>query len=382
MRLFSFLNKKKPVEKKVEEKKNFTIEDIEFSLNNKKEEGKLKEKDITKKIESLINEFSSELTAKNEKLKKVDLAKKEENQNVKDLVLENVKTYSTFVDELITTVKEIKEENLQKLINEINKKFINFERTSKFSFSRANFLVGREIVATKESVKSFFDQLNEILNENKTFLENLTKIHSLEKKILELKKEQEAYEAIKIEVRAITIKKLELERKKEVLTNQFLEMKESEEYAEKNIQKEKAFQEKKNIDRDIFKIKSSINWKKLVELFHSSKKKMDILKSYEQDFNKILFHDEEFIIILKEANIETEGIISELEDIKKKKKEIEEIISQKDELVSLQFIIDSNESELKDILIKEEKISKKLYESEEKISKVKEIINEESQFLF
>ena len=382
MGLFNFLKKKKDIKPIVEEKKILTIEEIEISLTKKKQEGKLKEKDIAKKINSLLTEVSSELEEKNERLKKVDLNKKEENQNIKDLVLENMKIYSSFTDELINSIKEIKEENLQQLINEINKKFINFERNSKFSFNRANFLVGRELVATKDSIKLFFSKLNEIINDDKQFLESLVKINLIEKKINEIKKEQEIYEEIKVEMRKISSKKLELENRQEILQNQILEIQQSEEYLEKNKRKENAQKDKREIEKELFRIKTSINWKKLAELFHVSKKKMETLKDYEQDFSKILTNEEDLIEILKEASFDTEEISFKLNNIRQKKKEIEESLAQKDDLDGLKFNLNSNELEIKEILIKEEKISKKVEEIEAKILKIKEIINEESKVLF
>lgn len=376
MGIFDFLKKKKDNENTKEELKIFTIEEIENFLKKREENAKSKEKELISKIHSLLNHLSLELKEKNEKLKKVDLSKKEENQNIKDLVLENVKIYSNFIEELISSIENIKEENLPVLIGEINKKFLNFERTSKFSFGRANFLVGKEITTTKESIKEFFKNLNEIINEEKIFLEGLNKVNLLEKQISELKKEEENSEKIKKEIKDINIKRLELERQQEILKKQIVETEKSEEYLFKQLKKEKIVDDKKELEKRLLKLKTSVNWKKLNEIFHSVKKKMDTIKSYEEDFTRILLHEEEFITILKETNLETELFLMELNQIRIKKREIEEILAQKDELEGARFTFSANEKEIKLLEEKEGRISKKFYEIEEKIVKFKEKINE------
>jgi|GEM_PF-6725094 len=381
MGFFDFLKKKKDIPVKEQEEKIFTIEEIELSLNNKKQEAKSKENSLVNKVNSLSNHLISELKEKNEKLKKVDLAKKEENQNVKDLVLENVKVYSNFIDELVLSLEAIKEENLQTLINEINKKMINFERNSKFSYGRANFLVGKEITTTRESIKEFFNDLNKMMSEEKEFLGELSKTNLIEKQIKELNKEQENCDKIKKEIKEINVKKLELERQQEILKENIVETEKSSDYLEKEQKKEKAKQDKKELEKELLKIKTSIDWKKLNELFHSVKKKMELIKSYEQDFSKILLNEEELISVLKEANVETEEISNKINQIKTKKKGIEDLLAQKDDLEGARFNFNSNETEIKSLIEKEERISKKFYELEENIVKIKEKINAEYKSL-
>ena len=370
--------KKDSEEQKLETSQEIEFEKLEEWIADKKRESKINETKIIKQIEASISQLIPELARENDQIKRIDLKNRKEEQRIKNIVLENLSNYSSYIGKLISDLEQMKKENLQETVENINKIFLEFKQKSSTSFEKATFLVGRELEEVKEEIKRFFCQLNEIVEENKKAFENPKLITAIEKKLEEIKKLEGLKSEISKEEKENEKNALRAKAEEKSLEEDIKKIKNSEEYSNWEKRRQESNLKKKEIEKDIFEVKNMIDWKNLSNIFHINEKKMVILKEYENHFSQILENggEEKFIEILHEANIETGDIQRRIGKIKDRKKEIHEILSRKDELEELASKLISVRTEIKNLKEEQVKILKRVQKIDENVS---EIIKEISQ---
>jgi hypothetical protein len=388
MGIFDFLRKKieelksekqEIIEKEPEIKLELISEKLEEWLVNKKEDNRRKEDNVIKEIMALVYELIDELKEENKELGTVDLKNRKEEQRIKNIVLENLANYSSYVNKLVENLEGLEKENLQKLVNDINKIFLEFKQKSNPSFEKATFLVGRQLEIVKESIRSFFDKVKYIEEQNKNIFQNSSIISLIGKKIEERKRFDYSKMEIIKEEKEIEKRILRKETEEKILEENIKKIKNSEEYTEWEKRRQESGLKKREIEKEIFEVKNMINWKNLSKIFHTNEKKMALVKDYECHFSQILEKDEEekIIELLKEANIETGDISGRITDIRKKMGEVHKIINSKDRLSEPASEIMSIRTDIKNLFIEKEKILKRLQKIDENIVEIKSNISEE-----
>jgi len=384
MGIFDFFKRKSSIgnqkenEQEPDEKQSLKFEEIEGWFLDRKKEAEKKEQKIIKEIEALISQLILEFNEEIKEIEKVDLKNdKRADERVKIIVLENLANYSRYVNALIESLTKLKKGGLQEIINDINKKFIEFKQKSNLSFEKATFLVGKELEKPKESIRNFFEQLNNLAEENKEIFENSNRMQTIEQKISEIKILENSKKGIAGELKEIEKIILRKESEEKILEDEIKKIKNSEEYAEWEKRRQESNLKKKEIERELFEVKSMIDWKNLASIFHINEKKMNLIKEYETHFSQILEKDGEKIVIelLQEANIETQKIYEKIWDIKKKTKEVHEILNSKDKLGEHASGIMGIRAEIKNLLSEKEKILKIIQKIDENICGIKKEIN-------
>jgi len=388
MGIFDFLRKKmeelKSEREEVEEqepeiKQEMIFEEVENFINKKKKENNEDEEKTIKEIIILVSELVNELTEENEELKKVDLAKRKEEQRIKNIVLENLANYSSYVKKLIEDLGMLDQKSLQELVKDINKIFQEFKQKSNTSFEKATFLVGHELERVKGSIRSFFDKVKYIEEQNKNIFQNLNLISSIEKKLEEIKKLDNSKIDINKELKETEKRVLRAETEEKILEEDIKKIKNSEEYTLWEKRRQESNLKKKEIEREIFEVKNMIDWKNLAKIFHTNEKKMNLVKEYESHFSQIFDKEGEAKIIelLKEVNMGTQEISDKIKYILDKKKEVHKILNSPDKLSEHASQIINIRADIKNLLGEKEKVFKRIQRVDENIIEIKKNISEE-----
>ncbi len=332
MGIFDIL-KKLFKEKKVEE---IVIEKLNFSnignwIEDKTKENEHKEKEIIQeikeKIENFIEDFKDKITA----LENFDIEAKKEKEEIKNIVSNSREKYIESTESLIEKLQNIREPKLKQFMAEINKIFLDFNKSSYKNYERATILVGKEMAGVKESVKSFSRELLKTYEENKGITEFF-------KTISEIKIQHQNINSIKNTLKTIIEKKEFLNKKideKEEETNtlkkEIEEIKKSQSYADYLDSQKKEEYLKSEVKRNILELKQLIDFKILSSFFHINPEQMKTVKKHREDFYTFFLEDggESVIKLLDEVKLNN---LATSEKIKKIHFKLEEIQKHKEEI--------------------------------------------------
>lgn len=325
MGIFDFFRKKPSI---TQEKIN--LDNIDKYINDKKKDNQQKEKQLFESIKTSLTDFINELNEKNNILKKINLDEKKADPRAKFIIRENLSHYIDNVDKLLDQLKDLNSDNLADLITDIDSLFIDFDQRSKLNFEKATFLIGKELGEVKDSINNFIRNLKKNLEENKTILENSKIISEIETKLEKLDENDKIIEEInkKMNDNNLKIKKIEgdiasSEIEVEKLRSSENYKKEISMEAEINVKKEE-------LEKDAYKLKDMIDFKKLANLFHYDSKKMTTINEYKLNFINTFKKDKllSLVPILSEANMTDSFISKKTNEIMQKEKEIEKIKNQ------------------------------------------------------
>jgi hypothetical protein len=370
MGIFDFFKKKE--EKKTEKIK---FEELESWLEQKGKESK--EKEITGIIEVLISKVINELKEEIKVIEKIDLNEKKAEERIKAIVKENLSNYYFYLSKLIDSISNVEKGNLEKLIENVNKIFFEFQQKSKISFEKATFLIGKELGDVNESIDKFFREMNEVLEENKELIQTSGIISSVRKKIEELKEA----ERLRLEAR-MGIKNIEEDIKKiceksRLLKKGIEDIKNSKEYAGQEKEKEEARLKKGDIEKSVLELRSMIDIKSLAKTFHSDMKKMKIIKDYDENFSQIFEKETENSVAALLDDAKKQAIKDKIEDIKQKREEIYKLLNKEDyKLKDFALEIANLTAEANNLNSKKLKGGKRIEKFDEHIGTIKNSLKE------
>jgi len=322
MGIFDFF-KKKPIEAM----EKVRLNDIDKYISGKKNENQKKEKQFYESIKASLNELTNELYEKNKILKNVNLDEKKADPRAKFIIRENLSSYIERVDKLIEELKNIESDNLPDLITDLDSLFIDFDQKSKMNFEKATFLIGKEIGAVKDAINNYIRNLKKNIEENKSIIDNSRILARIENKLGELDENVKIIDEIN---KNINDNNLKIKTTEGSITNTELEtekLKSSENYrkeisleAEINVRNEE-------LEKEAYKLKDMIDFKKLANLYHYDSKKMTTINEYKLNFINIFKKDKllSLIPLLDEANMADSYISQKTNEIMKKEKEIERV---------------------------------------------------------
>ena len=382
MGLFDFL--KKVLEKKIEtsktEKEKIAFSEIGNWIERKRKEIEIREKEVLTLIQDKIHVFANEFKEKINIAKVVDIESKKVEDKIRFVVDEGRKKYIESAGGFIANLESLEKCRLEKFIEEINKIFLDFNKSSHMSYERATILIGKEMADVKKSLKVFSGDLIKIFGENKEIIDSSNIISYVKLKLNqfdEIKKDFERMEQIMISLdRKIT----EKEEENKNIIGEIEKIKKSEDYTKnlERLEKIKLFEEE--LEKELLNLKQLINFKELANFFHIFEEEISIVKAHREDFQTRFRKDngESIVKLLNEAKLNNETISEKIRQINNKEKEIaknkQEI--KKDEIEGLyskiaKIILDIGN--LKNEKNREEKRHEKLKTSkEEMIREIKE----------
>jgi len=380
---------KKDIEREQERNKQegeeqvIKIKDIKPVLEEKKQEYYSKQGDLIKAIKENLDNTLIKLKEKYKSLESINISNKRETERLKDLVNENLAEYSNYLSNLITLLDsfDYKNKDLEQVILELNKILGEFQKRSGPSYERATILIGKELGDIRDTLNMFFRKISAIEKQSASLISTKHIVNDIEKKLQEISKFDKEIEEFSEEIKKIEKKAEELEKNKKETEEEILGKKESEDYKKEQILKSEAKEKRDNLEKDLMKIRSQIDFKALEKIYHSSEKKMSLLKSYQKDFRQIIEKPESdetrigFLNILaeKDSNQE-EAIEKEIRDIRKEFENITELLSKQDSLKSFHNKINHISNELLAINSEKEKSFRRIATIKKSIDSVNEDI--------
>ncbi len=384
MKILKFLNnlfKEENKEEEIKKDEEISIQELENSVDKKINEIKSKESILTQEIDSKINLFIEELKEKTKNVEKVDIETKEKNEKIKSVVYEGRKKYLEFTERLISNLEKAKEiSEFNKKIESINASFLRFGESSPKSYERATILIGKEMGEIRDSLKRFSTEILTLFRENEHLVSEYKTINSIKSKCQKKKEDEEEIKKLNKTLEELNKKIKQNEKENEILENNVEEVKKSKEHIENIKLQENIRLKEEEIKQQISELRQLIDFKSLSSFFHSFEDKMNIIKSYKDNFSGEFNYDKgnKLIKLLEDSNLNNEKIYEKIKEITDNENLLKEKQSslKKDETLTL--ISDINNIKEKIENLKKEKdwaeknADKTKEDAEENIRKIKE----------
>jgi len=372
MGIFDFFKRKKQ-EIEIEKIK---FENLESWLKNRKQKNKEKQEKFLIQINEKISQLIIDLEKQIDILKNKDIDERKVEQKIKLVVKENLDQYITYLNRLINDLREIKRDD--KIINNLDKVFSDFEKKSIMSYQKATILIGEELEKTRDYIAVFSRDIKNILESNKSLIKELEVLGVVDNKMKDIEDvrtiEKEISETIsdnKKKVKDLTNEMITISRE----INQIIK---SEEYLEQEKKQRELIKLRQDFERAIIELKAMFDFKELSNIFHTSVKKMNIIKEYKNNFKQAFEKDKgkNIIELIKESNISIEAILVKIEEVENLKDKINSIVI-KDLTKDLEDEKNKIEIKIAEIELEASKQNKRFEKLDEREDEMKNLIKQE-----
>ena len=379
MGIFDFFRKKQ-----VLEKEKIKLDNIDKYINNKKKENETKEKQFFESIKNSLDDLINLLAEKNNVLKKINLDEKKADPRAIFIIRENLAHYIELLDRLIEELKQLESENLSELITDIDSLFIDFEQRSRLNFEKATFLIGKELGEVKDAINNFIRNLKKELDENKSILENSKILSQIEARLGELDENVKIINEINNNIKDNNLKIKSIEGNISSSEVEIVKLRSSESYKKETSLEAEINVKNEELEKEAYKLKDMIDFKKLANLFHYDSKKMTTINEYKLNFINTFNKDKllSLVPLLDEANMADSFISQKANEIMHKEKEIGKIKSEfnkkeSESIVDLNKKLTSLRSDLEYTLRENQKEEKRKEKTEKTRKDVLELLNQE-----
>jgi len=356
MGFINFLKKivgKNGVDNSKRKTKKLVFDDLGNWIEDKIKKIEDKEKEIFVLIKDKISIIIKELDEKVKILENIDMESIKAEDRIKFIVKGNLDNYIKCVKNLIENLYNLKEENFEKFMDMLNEIFLEFDKKSHISYQKATFLIGDEIAVIKEIIINFSKYLGKIFKGNKDFIDSPKIIYSIKLKFDEIDEIEKNIIRVDEKNKSLDeeIKKNNKNNKK--LLDEIEVIKKDNNYIE-NLKKQEEIKLKRiELEKEIFKLREMIDFKSLGNIFHVSKEKINIIKTYKEEFQTVFQKDygSNILSLLDEAKLNNETISSKIKQINDKKEEIikNEVTIKKDETEDLLVEIKKMKLKIEDL---------------------------------
>lgn len=330
MNILDFFRKFRKKEDETIEKEKLNLDQLENWLKLKNKEINSEEKNLLSIIEDEINNFEKRAEEKITILNKFDIESKKEKDRLKFLTEDGRKKYTESLENTINLLKNLKKENFEKTISEIDKILFNFLKKTSASYERATILIGKEVAETKETIKQFSKKISEILDSSKQLPESKKtlslvglKLQNLEKINKEIKKSEQELSHIDKELK-------EKQSETENLDREIEQLKKSKEYNQYSEKKKTLDSLKNQLEKEISELRQLIDFKALGNFFHIFPEKISLVNTLKNNFNKSFKEDngETILSLLEQSKLGNETIYNKIKILQDKKEEIKQVQSE------------------------------------------------------
>jgi chromosome segregation ATPase len=366
MGIFDFFRSKKSVQ----EPKKIEFEHVKDFLAKEKQkiaESEIKSINIIKNnIKIVSGEFEEEISA----LNKIDLKERKVEQKIKLIVLENAKIFAGYIEKLKDKLEYLRSQRLEQLAREIDANFQDFKKKSFMSREKTSILIGKELGAVQKTIDSFYEDMNEILEDNKNLIETSGVIEKSESLCMEIEEIKDSEGRMQADSENASKTIAELENQEENLGTRMMQIKESEDYSRK-LERESEFENEKNeLKKGLAGLKSLINFKELAKIHHQNTKNMKIIKEYSDNINDGFEKDRgrSLLALVSKNKEEISEKISKIESIEKK---ISEFTPERDDVLQVQKEISIIKNKIQEAEEEKTRLEKKISSAEEKIIGIK-----------
>jgi len=268
-----------------EEKTSFN--EIQNLIETKTKNISEKQKEIFSNVKNKISEDIKEITKKLEILENINVEEKKVEDRVKLIVRENLNNYINQVKTLIESLNNLKEENLENLIKNINNIFLGFDKRSNMSYQKATFIIGKEIAAVRANIGILSKKLVEIFDENKEIIDTGKTLFLIKHKLNQIDEVNETRNKIDERIISLDNELINIKESDKKILQDTEEIKKSENYL-KNLQKKEEIKlAKEALTKEFFNLKEIIDFKALGNIFHTDRNKMNMIKAHKENFTEV-----------------------------------------------------------------------------------------------
>lgn len=321
---FKKLTKNKKREELKSEKKKITFSDLGIWIEGKVKEIKAKEEEIFSLIKENSDRFSRDIKIKINLAKNFDLNLKKADDRIKGIVEEGRKKYFDSVEDLISTLNNLKKDKFENIIAYADKSFSDFNKKSHLSYERATILIGKEISEIKESLKNFSKDLINIFNENQDLIDSLKRVHFIDLKLKQFEKTKKELDEISLEINFLDREIMNKEKEKNEIQNKIEKIKKNFEYLEIQKKEEKIKIMEEELGKGIFNLRRIIDFKALGNFYHIFKDEMNVVNAHKENFQINFQKDngESILKLLDDAKLNNKNISGMVNKISIQKQEI------------------------------------------------------------
>ncbi len=275
-------------------------------------------------VKNKTNIFINKLREKINVVEHVDIESKKAEDRIKSIVNESRKKYIESTETLIDNLNNLENNKLEEFIDNVNRIFLYFNKSSHMSYERATILIGKEMADIKKNLQIFSKDLIKVFSENKDLVDSFKIISLIKLKLNQIKDSKEILGKINETIIFLVGKINEREKENKEILKKIEEIKESEDYI-KNLEKqEKIKLLKEGLEKDILGLNRLIDFKALANFFHIFKEQMGIVKAHRENFQTSFRKDdgESIIKLLNDSKLNSETISERIKQINNKKEEI------------------------------------------------------------
>ena len=357
LRLF----KKKEKEEKKEE---VELKELPKIIEGLEKNLKISEEEVFEEIREKVKFFLKEAEEKIEALNSVNIDLKKENARTKNIVKDSRKVYVRMVRNYFYKMNNLKYNNLEEVFDKMNALFEEFDKSSRSSYAKTTYLIGKEMVSLRNLLKDFSKELIKILNENGDLSKKSKKVKKLKEQQIKLQSLDLEIEESKKAITSIKEKILKLKKEESKTTKELSDFKKTKEYEKVKKSREELRYKEEVLKLLQVKLWGEIDFKALGNFFHYDATKMGKIREYKENLS-IYFKKEsgeEMLKLLKEAGIYKEEIGEKVKKIKEGQKELKELkeIVKKDKSSKYERELSSISAELKNLSLELKKQQSRL----------------------
>ncbi len=350
---------------------------IEFSnlnswLKSNKEKNKKTQEEIIKEIFNIKNQHLEELNEQIKILREINIDEIKAEDKIRFIVKENLQYYLNHLNQLIENLREIEEDRVNQLIDEIISSINEFDKKSKLNYEKSTFLIGKELGKSREIISRLINDLKKNQSSYENPINKIRIINQIElilKQRQKIKKEKFRYES---EIEENKKQILNLNKKIESKNLNITKIKESQEFKEQEkLKKEKEIL-KNNLKKELFRLKSLTDFKQLTNFYHSFKKEMEQINRFKENFISEYNNNSETLLkLIKESKIDNEQIQKKIDEISQIKQNLESIKTTSNNIPEMQKEINELNERIKELENKNNKFTNKLEKTESELNENK-----------
>jgi hypothetical protein len=374
MGLFDIFKKKNIKEEPEIEAEKIEFSEIDSWIKKQTKKANTNEEKSIQEIKQIINQYIKELKERIQVLQEFNVDEKSAQDNFKTISKSGREKYIEMLENMFDRFENINQDNLKDYIDRVNTIFLDFEKNSRKNYERATILIGKEMVAIKDTMKSFSKELLDVFQEKREIITTILNIDKIKETLDKSKlNEKDLEETIK-EISGLE-KTLDNKEKKNIeLEKELKELKKSKEYLENLSNKRHLESSKEDLSRNIMRLKQMIDFKALASFFHVNPKQMEVVKECREDFQSCFMKDSgnSIIFLLEESKKNNRQIQEKTYEIKKQIEDLEKLKSniQEDPTISLENQIKNTEEEIQEIQKEIEKAQEREIQHEEEKQKI------------
>jgi len=324
MGIFDFLRKIADKKIKGTKPEKIAFPEIEKWIENKTKEIEAREEEIFALIKEKINVLANELKIKMSVLEDVDIESKKVEYQIKSTVNEGRKKYIECAKSLINNLNNVQKDRLEKVITHINGVFLDFNKSSYTSYERATILIGKEMGDIMGELKVFSKNMTEVFNKNKDIVDSFNVIHLIKSKLKQFEKIERDIDRISKAIISIEQEITEKENENKKILEEIEKIKNDADYLEHLEKLEKIKSLKEDLKKNFLNLRQLIDFKALGNFYHIFEDKIEMIKSFREEFETNFQKDDGKSIsnLLNNAKLNTKDISDKINQINKKREEI------------------------------------------------------------